>query len=109
MEDVCCAEEDIETLEHLFLNNPYATRFWQGLSVQLKIPKVAGNIPNDTWWNGRRHLSREQKKRWDMAWVAGSWAIWKERNRRTFSQKRKPVHILINDAAIDVHNWMLFG
>lgn len=65
---------------------------------------MVGSDPFDMWWEGRTGLSGQTKKRWDAAWATGSWAVWKERNRRTFSQERKPEHILINAAAMDVHN-----
>ena len=35
----------------------------------------------------------------------GAWALWRERNRRLFSDKRKPIHLLINDTTIDISFW----
>lgn len=36
--------------------------------------------------------------------LLGLWELWKERNRRTFSDKTKPESL-----AMDVHNWVVFG
>ncbi|KAF3335650.1 hypothetical protein FCM35_KLT20157 [Carex littledalei] len=90
-------------------NCTYSSRVWRGLGAQLNLPPRIGNSPVDSWWDGRSQVSGQSKLCWDTAWAAGSWAIWKEKNRRTFSQQRKPEHIIINAAAIDVHNWMLFA
>lgn len=72
-------------------------------------PKSPGKKGQQIWWEGRAGLTGQRKQTWDVTWAAGSWAIWKERNRRTFNQKSKPENILINDAAMDVHNWVLFS
>lgn len=105
---VLCRDPQVETRDHMLANCAYSDRVWRGLGAQLNLPPMTGNNPIDIWWKGRSQLQGQTKLRWDTAWAAGVWAIWKERNRRTFSQLRKLEHITINAAAIDVHNWMLF-
>ena len=104
-----CNSGQTETSEHLMRTCPYAAKFWWGLCVQQNLPITVGSCHTDIWWDGRVQLSGQSKERWDVTWAAGSWALWKERNRRTFTQKRKSEDILINDASTDIHNWLLFS
>ncbi|XP_078158180.1 uncharacterized protein LOC144553861 [Carex rostrata] len=104
-----CNSSDLETRDHIFWECPYATSIWRGLTAQQNIRRAAGTNPIDIWWNQRRTMEKEQRLRWDVTWAAGTWALRKERNRRTFTAQHKPEHVLINVAAIDVHNWFLFS
>ena len=105
---VLCTSTDMETRDHLFLACPYAGEFWLGLTAELNLPRITETDPLTAWRRGRKRLQGASRRRWDTAWAAGTWSLWKERNRRTFSQQRKPADILINAATIEVHNWAVF-
>ncbi|XP_078170183.1 uncharacterized protein LOC144564457 [Carex rostrata] len=40
-------------------------------------------------------MHREQRGKWDTIWAAEFWALWRERNRRHFTNKRQVVQVLI--------------
>lgn len=63
-----------------------------------------GDTITEIWWKGRIGMEASRKEAWDSMWTAGLWALWKERNRWTFSDKTKPESL-----AMDVHNWVVFG
>lgn len=105
---VLCNNSTLEMRDHLMWTCAFAARFWRGVGAQLNLPVMAGINPTEVWWEARHQLSRRRKQHWDIAWTTGSWVLRNERNRRTFSQKRMSEYILINAAAIDVHNSTLF-
>lgn len=101
---------DIGNQRSFLLDCPYAKRYWRGLlaSHNFNIISQPGATIVDVWWNAREGMGPVQLRAWDTTWAAGLWALWKKRNRTTFSEKEKPVHILITEAAIDIHNWGAF-
>lgn len=104
---ILCSSGMQETRDHIIWNCAYAKLFWRGLLPTLNLPQQmyhqVGFI--EAWKVGRDTLQGEDRARWNTGWAAGCWALWRERNRRTFSQKSKIVPMLINDTAREVREW----
>ena len=64
-----------------------------------------GITMEEAWRAFRGTLDKETKRIWDITWAAGAWALWRERNRRMFSEKRKLVRILVNDTMQEIRLW----
>lgn len=58
------------------------------------------------WSLSEGHLTWLERSFWGVVWSAGVWTLWKERNRRLFSDKRRPVNLLIIDTSFDIMSWV---
>ena len=103
-----CNNRAIETRDHIFWECTYTRSFWRGLYMRMNMQRPATMCVCVTWLKGRRTLDPTARRVWDTLWVAGAWALWKERNRRTFSETTKPFINLVDVALVDIHNWTLF-
>lgn len=106
---VLCDNGAIETRDHMMQGCNYASRFWIDILAHFNLGRPHGDTIHKVWWNHRITLGLLSRVQWDMTWAAGTWTIWQERNRRIFTGATKMVPILINDAAIEIHNWMRCG
>lgn len=103
-----CNSREMETRDHIFWECTYASAFWQGLCARFNVLRPGTVSVGEAWLKGRKSLDTSAKRLWDTMWAAGAWALWKERNRRTFSGTTKPFINLIDVAMVDIHNWTLF-
>lgn len=106
---IFCMNGCIETINHFMWDCAYAKGFWRGLFAHYNLTWYNTDTIIDLWWNRRKEVSKIHRKPWDSIWAAGVWALWKERNRRTFSQKSKSTSILLHEATFDIHNWQHFA
>ena len=97
-----CDSSVMESRDHLMWECPFARRFWRGLGAHHNL--VIGNERGilQAWIQGHCNMTRTQRAHWDVIWATGAWALWRERNRRLFSNKRKLVHGLIDDTAMKI-------
>ena len=103
-----CNNNGIETRQHLFWECTYANSFWRGLAAELNLPPMSGTTLINVWIRGRKGLTKQDRLRWDTAWAAGTWTLWKERNRRILGQEMRVVGVSIGLASKEAHNWLLF-
>lgn len=103
-----CQATVVETRDHMFWQCPYATRFWRGLCAHFNFTFLGSSVSTiPGMWNlGRRHRSARGKTLWDAMWAAGAWALWKEQNRRLFTNKQRLVHHVIDTAITDTLHWL---
>ncbi|KAF3339408.1 hypothetical protein FCM35_KLT16879 [Carex littledalei] len=59
----------------------------------------------DLWWEPRKHLVGQTATLWDSVWAAGCWALWRERNRRLFTNANKTIPQLVDQTAIEIMKW----
>ena len=79
--------------------------FGEGYFAHYNMDIPMGGLSKERWKiNNRRGSAREISLQNTM-WAAGVWALWKERNSRVFSEKRRPVHVLINDTTVHLSLW----
>lgn len=101
-----CGATRIETRDHLLWNCAYAIRFWTELMAHFDICYRGGENIVDVWTKGLEGLSKEHKCRWSAIWAAGVWALWRERNRRVFSEKRMVEQRLVVQIVQEIRLWM---
>lgn len=101
-----CHRTEAETRDHLMWYCSFSSGFWRGLMAQHNIRYGQGDNIRDTWTNTGRALTHDNRARWDVIWAAGAWALWRERNRRFFSNKRRVVGQLINDTSLEIERWL---
>ncbi|KAF3326274.1 hypothetical protein FCM35_KLT07904 [Carex littledalei] len=75
--------------------------------VHESIPLIFLNIRSDDFWLSNRTIGNTDAcARWDMTWAAGVWALWRERNRRTFAGDQKSASRLKDDTKIQIQQWI---
>lgn len=70
-----CGSMDMETRDHIMWECSYALRFWSGLWAQLHLLVRHEDGIAEAWIQGRRSLTREARRLWDMTWAAGAWTL----------------------------------
>ena len=103
-----CSSGEIETGEHMLWECQYAKSFWRGIMGEFNIrvqtmgikplPEICLQIISN--------LGGRKKKLWDTIWEAGAWAIWRERNKRLFTQKSRPVGMVIASTVLEINDWV---
>lgn len=81
-----CQSNLLETKDHIMWECVYASRFWTGLMAQFNVTFNGGEQNLSVWTKSRspRSLSRR-----GIVWAAGAWTLWRERNIRLLSNKKK--------------------
>ena len=99
-------ETRLETRDHLFsttfiLHN-YITLDETHGTPKLEILGTGIEMVPQLWRDHGSTLQPRSKIGWDMAWTAGIWAIWRERNDRFFKDKRMTVHLLVRETTMEI-------
>lgn len=109
---VLCQETqdtDIETRDHLLWSCTLASRFLRGLAAHMNVLFMRGaQTVTEAWWDIRSNILAEDRRMTGTVWVARCWALWRERNRRTFSNERKSLSVVIHDTVVEIQRWMEF-
>jgi hypothetical protein len=100
----CCFCDSTETVNHFFINFPFAKIIWRMMYLTYNIPPPA-NITNmfGRWLNGVRKDDKQK------TWIGVSalcWAIWRSRNNIIFN-KQSEINFLqvIRRAAHSIQQW----
>ena len=48
---------------------------------------ISNAQPGHVWLEVRSSLHGQITATWDLVWAAGAWSIWRERNKRLFTNK----------------------
>ena len=102
-----CNDRNVETSEHLLFSCTYAVCFWSEL-LSGWYAMLGGSQTHpgwSLWWSTRSNTQARLRNLWDAIWAAGCWALWKERNRRLFTQRRTEMRSLAANAAREAFNW----
>lgn len=105
---VLCNGGTLETRDHLFKGCTYSNSFWTRLLAQFNLPRPMEESVELAWFDNQESLDAQARVRWDLVWVAGTWALWKERNRWIFNETAKTVPV-INNAVEEIHLWLHEG
>jgi hypothetical protein len=100
----CCFCDSNETIDHLFLNCPFAKIVWRMVYFAFNIPAPTSiNNMFGNWLNG---VSKCDKARIRIGIAALCWSIWTSRNDMVFN-KQKSTNFLqvIRRAAHWIHLW----
>ncbi|KAJ1702140.1 hypothetical protein LUZ63_001919 [Rhynchospora breviuscula] len=99
-----CRTPVVETATHLFIHCPFAQSFWDSIQIHfnLRIINFATNLV-DFWIHNRSIIG----KQWDIIWAAVSWALWKERNARIFSDQTSNHFTLLREVVENIDSWTL--
>lgn len=103
-----CHDPGMETTAHLLYNCPYAKQVWQLMDAPT-VRRITADGLIFFWWKGRTRMAPLQRAKWDRYWAAGCWTLWKERNRRLFTQKSLTPQQLSHLAKQDAASWMTIG
>lgn len=101
-----CSNQSMETRDHLMWDCKYASALWQGLRAHYNIILRGNSDIGEAWIQTGKPLSQRHRARWNVIWAAGARALWRERNRRLFSDKRKDVSRLITDTTLEIERWL---
>lgn len=82
-----CAADIIESRDHLMWDCPYASSFWVGLMAQCNIPNNGNSNILALWIRINSAQTQTRRHEWRVAWAARAWTLWRERNRRLFTNK----------------------
>ncbi|KAJ3699454.1 hypothetical protein LUZ61_003159 [Rhynchospora tenuis] len=88
-----CSQGCVETSMHLFVHCVFAKQIWTLLQVRFNLPLLSFTSDLSAFWLLNRATIGPS---WDIFWAAGSWAIWKERNRRIFRNSSMPAPLLLH-------------
>ncbi|KAJ3707671.1 hypothetical protein LUZ61_011376 [Rhynchospora tenuis] len=102
----CCSSGLLETTDHLFLHCNYASLVWSLVQLRFRLPSLNHTLGIDDFWLSQRPSGL---KIWDIIWAATTWNIWKERNRRIFSNCSLPVHLLLKEILVNIDTWKKFA
>lgn len=95
---ILCDADNLESAIHLFLQCPFAIEIWEGLCNYLgcHMPIGAQSV-QDLWYDAsiRYRGNVRAKKRWDVFFAAGCWAIWRQRNQKIFEQRGASADVVI--------------
>ncbi|CAN1347694.1 hypothetical protein LINPERPRIM_LOCUS41211 [Linum perenne] len=88
-----CCDDGEESLEHLFLLCPVATRCWEvaGMSSEIQAAMLDGGGAAD-WLN--RIISSPDRGRVQKG-VALVWSLWRERNDRVWNRQSKCEELIV--------------
>lgn len=103
---VMCIVGMFETREHLIWECSYARLFWRGLLPYFNFITSATNGTEfeEVWYKMRKN-GGTNKQLWDFVW-AECWTLWRERNKRIFSEIARIVPILIDTTVAEIHGWL---
>lgn len=90
-----CNAPTLDTTYHIMWAYPYALIFWHGLLAHYSIRFMSWGQIRDNWDLTQSNISITAREQNNVVWTVGVWALWWKRNRRFFSNKNKPVAILI--------------
>jgi hypothetical protein len=102
----CCFCDSLETVNHLFIECPFAKIVWRMMYLAYNIPPPA-NITNmfGRWLNGVR---KEDKQKIRIGVSALCWAIWRTRNDFIFNNQYGTNFLqVIRRAAHSIQQWVL--
>ncbi|KAJ3697089.1 hypothetical protein LUZ61_000794 [Rhynchospora tenuis] len=99
----CCSHGIIETTSHLFVQCEYAVQVWTLLQARFSLPLLTFLPDLHLFWLQNRALPGQS---WDIVWAATTWAIWKERNRRIFTDKSLPSNLLMAEICAAIEAWL---
>jgi hypothetical protein len=95
----CCFCDSLESVEHLFINCPFAQIIWRMIYFAFNIPPPT-NITNmfGNWLNG---VDKGNKCRIRIGVSALCWAIWKRRNDIIFNKSKgtnflQVIHLMVH-------------
>ena len=81
--------QDEDNVDHILSICEYAREVWFLIWDTIRI-NVHDRLPADTtleWWlRERRQFHKADKRGFDTLFIAGMWALWKQRNARVFNR-----------------------
>lgn len=91
--DECAlCDQAAETTDHLLCSCVFAREVWhrvlQAFALQRLCPAGDRRLP-EWWMQARNELPRTLRRPFDFLVLLVAWALWKERNRRTFDNLSK--------------------
>jgi hypothetical protein len=104
---------NLETALHLMAECPWARRVWTEVAAAHHLPGLSPSAwptPSCTldWLASAIGVTTAQdRKRAKSVILLVIWIIWKERNRRIFDSKDRPVHIVVAEIADELAVWEL--
>jgi hypothetical protein len=104
---VLCCTNTIESATHLFWNYSYAKEFWQLLIREINIGITTQGIRShiQLWKYQSEIIDAGRRRSWEIAWAAGLWAVWRERNGRIFSDRIKSAQALTAETVLEIRLW----
>lgn len=101
---ILCDQED-ETTDHLLLGCVFSRQVWcillgrAGLQVLMPAP---GSRLADWWLSSRLAVPAAARKAFDSTVLAVSWALWRERNARTFNNLERTIPAMVAAITADL-------
>ncbi|KAJ4763210.1 RNA-directed DNA polymerase (reverse transcriptase)-related family protein [Rhynchospora pubera] len=90
-----CFSHLLEDDLHLFFTCPFSREVWRHVNLLTSLPTpLEKDTLVDTFLSSFGCHFGPQKKKWNCLFLTTLWAIWGERNNRTFRDLQKPVKVL---------------
>ncbi|KAF8723592.1 hypothetical protein HU200_021549 [Digitaria exilis] len=110
-DDFCalCGSES-ESIDHLLVGCSFTRQVWHQLLLRenaASLTPTTQDLALAAWWTrGRKLIHKKSRKPFDSTVVLVSWAIWLERNARTFNRQHRTVAQMVDHILKEAPAWV---
>lgn len=108
---ILCDQEK-ETTDHLLLGCVFSRQVWNILLTIVNLHEVTPNPDSrlaDWWLHSRTAVPAAARCAFDSTTIVVTWALWKERNARTFNAQARAVPAVVTAITDDLNVFYLAG
>jgi hypothetical protein len=105
-------EQAAETMEHIILGCVFSREVWSSClrSFRLHDLVIVQESAIMEWWIfSRKQLPKSIRRGFDSLFFLMGWALWKERNARTFCATSRSPSQLVHDIKEEINLWIAAG
>lgn len=105
---ILCGQES-ESINHLLVGCSFTRQIWHQMLLREEAASLTPSTQEASlaaWWTDvRKRVHKNNRKTFDSTVVLVSWAIWLERNARTFNRQHRTVAQMVSHILEDASTW----